>query len=840
MISRLFILSVLLASYLLSIAPLQAQSLDGAEESKSAPVVTTTISPEVGNESVSTQIANWRGILLSNEQALARNGMDDDELLQKAEEISAVRLKAIELELSIEPQVKQIKDQLDQLGEVPKEGAPEESEAISSKRKELEETFSRLDGVLKASRLIIVQAAQIETQILNKRRQNFVTQLSQRSKSFLDFQLWLEFWNGTDGFLHRFYLLITESFSAISGKITASKLLVPGLFAGLLVIVGLAILARRKLQKKIDRILGEPGEEPLSGEIKIHLASALFVKNVFVTVAAVFSFFLLFSQIDILTARLENLVLELAFTLTAIVVAMVLAHIFLAPNDASRRFVKLPDTAALKISNIVSWGVILIGVIRFYNQTAVVLASPFEVSIALRALIALTCFISIALVLMTIAAVEKSPDEPVPVKRSFVRWGYLNPILWVACITGTIALVSGYLAFAEFLAWQILIGMLIFAVLRLCIEFLDLHRDQYLDAENEKWRKLAKTTGFSQQAIIQGSVFGFGLIKLSLIFAATSIFMISWGFRTGNWVKMASELYFGFRIGGLNISLSAIALGLLIFIAGYLFTKAIQNWLRYQFLPTTNLDPGLRNSIAIVFGYAGIIFALLLTVSAAGFDLSNVAIIAGALSVGIGFGLQSIVNNFFSGLILLAERPIKEGDWIITSGGQGTVTKTSVRSTEIETFDGATVIIPNSTLITEAVTNWTHHNKRGRIIINIGVGYDSDPDQVREILLECAESHNLVLKKPGPAVYFMDFGADALIFELRGYLSDINNSLTVKSELRFTITAALRKAKIEIPYPQRDIHIKTGAASLESSVGKPVRAAKQRRPVKSRTAKAKS
>jgi len=202
--------------------------------------------------------------------------------------------------------------------------------------------------------------------------------------------------------------------------------------------------------------------------------------------------------------------------------------------------------------------------------------------------------------------------------------------------------------------------------------------------------------------------------------------------------------------------------------------------------------------------------------------------------------LQSIVNNFFSGLILLAERPIKAGDWIITSGGQGTVTKTSVRSTEIETFDGATVIIPNSTLITEAVTNWTHHNKRGRIIISIGVGYDSDPDEVRKILFECVENNKLILKKPGPAVYFMDFGADALIFEVRGYLSDINYSLSVKSDLRFSIIAALRKAKIEIPYPQRDIHIKTSSGDLDHLGARPARVTKQSRSVKSRTAKAKS
>ncbi len=814
MISRLLILPLFLASCLFSISHIQAQSIVESKETKSVPISTKVKRSETENGSILDQIANWRGILLSNEQALARNGMSDDDLLQKVAETSAVRLKAIELELIIAPQVKQIQDQLDQLGPVPKEGEPAESDAISIKRKELGTIFSTLDGELKASRLIIVRASQIETLITNKRRQIFVTQLSQRSKSFFDIQLWQNFWKGTDGFLRRFNLLITESFKVMSGKINSSILLVPLLFGGLMIIAGTTMFLRLNLKKKIDRILTDSSELPIGGEVKIQLASASFMKNGIIPTSSIILLFLLFSMPGILTDRLENLILDFVFILIASVVALVLAKIFLAPDNAARRFTLLPDTAAIRISNIITCGVILIGSIRLFNKTAVVLASPFDVSIALRALLALTCFVSISLVLTTIAAVEKAPDEPTEVKINFVRWGYINPLLWMGCIFGAIALAAGYLAFAEFLVWQILIGTIVFAILWLCMEFLDLHRDQYLDIENGKWRKLANTTGFSQQIIMQGSVFGFGLMKLSAVLAAATIFFISWGYRTGNWAETVSQLYFGFRIGGLNISLSAIALAIVTFISGYIITRAIQNWLRVQFLPITTLEHGLRNSIAIVFGYAGIVFALLLAVSAAGFDLSNIAIIAGALSVGIGFGLQSIVNNFFSGLILLAERPIKAGDWIITSGGQGTVTKTSVRSTEIETFDGATVIIPNSTLITEAVTNWTHHNKRGRIIISIGVGYDSDPEQVREILFECAEDSNKILKKPGPVVYFMDFGADALIFELRGYLSDINYSLSVKSDLRFSIINALRKANIEIPYPQRDIHIKTSSGDL--------------------------
>ena len=837
MLSRLFILSLCIVSFLFSTATLQAQTKVEVVKTKTPPISSANIKPE--KNEVAKIFANWRGTLLSNEQALARKGINDSELLQKAAETSAVRLKAIELELKIQPRVNQIKDLLDQLGPTPEKGEPSETEEITAKRKELANKYSAFDGELKASRLIIIQAAQIEAQITNKRREMFVTQLFQRSKSILDIELWQNFWSGTSGFWHRLYLLVSESLTVMSGKIHSSIYLIPLLLAGIVIIIGSTRYFRQKLENRINRLAGVADNTTINDETKILLATASFVKNGIIPIASIICLFLLINHPDILTSRLETFLFEFVITLIAIITALVLAQVYLVPNNPSRRFIMLPDATSVRISTIVTWGIILIGAIRLFSQTATILASPFDVSIASSALLALACFISISIALATIAGVKNRPEEPLQTRKNFVRWGYLNPIFWFGCIVGIVALTAGYLAFAEFLAWQILIGTLVFAILWLCIEMLDLYRDQYFNSDNGKWQKIASTTGFSQQAILQGGVFGFGLIKLLVVFTAATAFFISWGYRTGNWAETVSELYFGFRIGGLNISLSAIGLAIVIFVSGYIITRAIQNWLRVQFLPTTKLDPGLRNSIAIVFGYAGIVFALLLAVSAAGFDLSSIAIIAGALSVGIGFGLQSIVNNFFSGLILLAERPIKAGDWIVTSGGQGTVTKTSVRSTEIETFDGATVIIPNSTLITEAVTNWTHHDKRGRIIISIGVGYDSDPEQVRNILLECGENNKLILKRPGPSVYFIDFGADALIFELRAYLSDINYSLSVKSDLRFSIIAALRKAKIEIPYPQRDVHIKTTSDNFANQNTKSSKATKQPRTTRTKATKAK-
>ena len=270
-----------------------------------------------------------------------------------------------------------------------------------------------------------------------------------------------------------------------------------------------------------------------------------------------------------------------------------------------------------------------------------------------------------------------------------------------------------------------------------------------------------------------------------------------------------SDVFFGIQVGNFTLSIASIVTAVALF-AGFMYlTRVIQHTAQTRFFPMSRIDHGAQNSLTTIIGYVGLVIAVTGAVGALGFDLSNLAIIAGALSLGIGFGLQSIVNNFVSGLILLFERPIKVGDWIVTSSGEGLVKRISVRSTEIETFDYSSVLVPNSELISGAVTNWTHKNKLGRVIVPVGVSYQADPESVMQLLNTVVRSHPEILDTPEPFIYFADFADNSLNFEVRGYIRDVGRSNAVKSQLRVAIFKALKQAGIEIPFPQRDVWIRS-------------------------------
>ncbi|MBL9186079.1 MAG: mechanosensitive ion channel family protein [Opitutaceae bacterium] len=263
------------------------------------------------------------------------------------------------------------------------------------------------------------------------------------------------------------------------------------------------------------------------------------------------------------------------------------------------------------------------------------------------------------------------------------------------------------------------------------------------------------------------------------------------------------------RLGESPFTVLALAKILLWFVAIVFANVVFRRLIVRRALTFTHLDPSVQFAITKILGYVFLTLGFYIALVVNGVDLTSLAVVAGALGVGIGFGLQNIVSNFVSGLILLAERPIVLGDRIEVNGVAGQVTKISLRSTTVVTNDNISIIVPNSDLITHPITNWSHGDPKVRFRVPIGVAYGSDVEKVRRILLEVAAGHPAVLKTPAPNVYFENFGDSSLNFELGVWSQEMARTpRRFRSEINFAIEKAFRENDIEIPFPQRVVHLR--------------------------------
>jgi len=328
---------------------------------------------------------------------------------------------------------------------------------------------------------------------------------------------------------------------------------------------------------------------------------------------------------------------------------------------------------------------------------------------------------------------------------------------------------------------------------------IDLGNAVLVQSDRSFFRNYGAELAVRVKRLLKFLIYGFALIYLLPVWRMFD--------SLNDGVEYFAELTF--EIGSLSISVQMLGLALLAFYLALQLSWVLQGLTETQVLARRNVDRGVSDAVKKLLHYAIVLIGFLLAMSMLGMELQNFMVLLGAFGVGIGFGLQDIVNNFLSGLILLFERPIKVGDGVVIDGEYGIVLRIGMRSTVVQNLDEAELIVPNSQMISQKVTNWTLSNRRVRVVVPVGVAYGSDLEKVLAVLTEAGQEHPEVLKLPKPSPLFVQFGASSLDFELRVWISDVDNRLRIKSELLLFIDKRFREERIEIPFSQHDLHLRS-------------------------------
>jgi potassium-dependent mechanosensitive channel len=741
-------------------------------------------------------VKQWQANLEKIEESLRKPGLRYNELNGFRDDLLKLRAEAEGFWSKLEPQLSAAEDQAQKLPTAPAAGQPPESEQAAQYRTEINYQL----GYLRGARLSLDRTHARINQSINTiqdiRRRNFTNNLFQPVPGIFAKQTWVSAPDFAKSAVTKVEDLAAKWWAGLHDRDNVLFLIGAAILIWLVLTVGAFFGGRR-----LKRWSGE-ADPPYWRR-----ASAAAGVIVFRSLPSVISLLFLYNAVaaaEPMPNEVGWLFYVAARSIIIIVVVNALIAAVLSPGDQRWRLIAASNWGAFRVSTLMLALALTYGVATFAYVATRIVQSPFSLTVALS--FSSNLLVALLVVLIVSTPLHQKLDASEPFSGFWPRLFRL--VVWLTALAIVITSVSGYLAFSRFLAQQLIVTGSILAIVYILLLCAHAFTQAMADESSGIGSWLSNNGGLDQSRRERLAV-PFSLVwKFAVLVGSVPLILLQWGYPWGDIMELYHQLFFEFHIGGTQVSLGAILASLVVFVLGYFAAKLFQQWLDKQVLMPAGLSHGLRDSIRTGVGYIGVFAAALFALSYAGFNLSNLAIVAGAFSVGIGFGLQSVVNNFVSGLIMLAERPVKVGDLVVVGGEEGYVRKISVRSTEIETFDRANVLIPNSFFISEKVKNWTLRNNTGRLTVQAAVGHGSDPRLVKSLLLQVAKSHPKVMSTPAPFVDFEDFGSDTLNFKLYAYIYDLTESINIRTDLRIAILDAFQSSGIAIPSRQTDITVR--------------------------------
>lgn len=757
-----------------------------------------TVWPQTEKKDKEEQPTVLAGTLEDIGRKLDDRWRDDQEALAAwTKVIQTITESAAKCIPTAEQNLKALNEKIATLG-LPTKGAPAE---VVRQRKELDDQKTTLENRIATCKVLVLRSEELLPRIAALQKRLEAERLLAHGPSILALLrgkevqpgLWV---SGSRAYFRERSAL--AHLSAMQWALLAFAIAITGAIGGLIRQQLMCWVGRHRWHRNLSSRMGRC----------LVTSIAHYLPHLFVSMAAAGFFF--FATHHIQPIAVANV---FAYGLPVYFVLLMAIHTLLAPFSPAEPFLRVPKEAGRPLAAHLKVFAALVFLAYLLFATFLAQGLSEAVLLLARDAFVVAFFINLTWALWWFSRIPA---------MSGTRW--IQIALALALVT---ALVAEFLGFRNLAlaAVEAVVGTLVaLGIFGLVRQLLNEMFDG-LNTGRHRWhRRIRKLFALNADDPVPGLVWV--RIITSVFLWAVLLMVISrfWGVPDVYLLQAYAWVTKGFTVGLLHVNparilLAIITLTVLLALSGWIRSRLRRGWLL-----SPRMDRGAREASVTMSGYVGVAVAILVALAVAGFEFTNLAIIAGALSVGIGFGLQAIVNNFVSGLILLFERPIKTGDWIVVGNTEGYVKKIRIRSTMIQTFDRADVIVPNSDLVSNQVTNWMLHDPHGRIRVPVGVAYGSDTEKVREVMLQVARGHSAVItdgRAPEPRVLFVGFGDSSLDFELWCHIQQIDIRRIVISDLNFAIEKAFREHGIEIPYPHRDIHVRDWTAGTSRRTPRP-------------------
>jgi potassium efflux system protein len=739
--------------------------------------------------------------------------LSDTELRHRIEAIPPVQTRLADALDNLNPRLKSADARLAQLGPAPSAAEPPEDPETTQSRREILRYRQSVDTEVKQARLLATEADQLNTYLSDRRRRLFSQRLWVQSRSLLDPKLWVDFARHAPADVGRLKAVLDQERTSLA--IRAGSAAPVWMFAAFLVALLVAparFLLNRWAETRLAKHSAGGRTAPALIAVwwivvagVVPLLAGIAVRGVLTNIGDTTPLFAqvlsLFWKAVVFGALLEGA-----------------AEALLSPRRPAWRIAPISDTAASRLKPypaLIGLSAALSGFLAGLTSLLGASSATGEATACLMIVLQLAV---IASGLSQIGRARVAEAEAAPTTGSAnvqLPWIVAAIAAWLALACAAAALVGGYVALATLVVREMVWVGAVLAALFILMRGADAAFGWLLSPARPLGRAIRISIGLSPLGLEQVAELISGLARLALILASWAAILAPLGAGAQDVFGRVTSTDLVLRLGQLAISPGAIAGAILVLVIGLAATQILRGWLEARYFPKTRMDLGVRTSLASGVTYIGVLVAVLLTCAYLGLSLDRIALFASALSVGIGFGLQSIIGNFVSGLILLTERPIKVGDWIAIGEMEGDVRRIKVRATEIEMRDHSRLIVPNSELVSKIVRNVTHGAALGRVKIVLSLDARSDPLAVRDLLMRRLSTHPDALAEPAAAVYMTDIKDGAMEFTAFVYLASPREAFKAKSDLLFQILPDLKAEGIALATSNPVVHVDVGDRPIE-------------------------